>query len=507
MHTATVSTYPLAVSKRELAVLRPTARAELRAGKVAVYLVYRLALLVRNVLQNLHERVVPEVTDLASPEPLHSVEVEILDGNEVVLGKQPASQLEMPVPALVLYTPVAPGKTTLGFLAMVRALATAGGGLLARKLFVQALHFAQARFEVLRCLDLVSIGRCQEAFESEIQPDSITCSWQVRGWRFLNDREADPEVTTAITLYRDGLDFALNGVRLDKFVVAFPAAHAVPAKKLPPCLCERERGVARAFLEAGSPGTSYREEALVGLIQAVYHILPGLRVEPIPSTLVSLLELRKMALHLVVARILAVQVVVAPCQGDEVIPYLRGKSYLTNQMFVSLGTVQAVFKRLSQGLRLFVNVLLNDLLADLTRRGTEVGARPQGRQPEQVFVLLSQYAAAAPLKCVHDLVRGVASIGLQKQMNVIRLNSKCEYAPVVFLSYLFDDLPKPTGYSALQYPLASLRTPDEVILHRMNGVGTSAIFFVDSHVVSTNNTACGSRLFGGFLVCELENHQ
>lgn len=59
----------------------------------------------------------------------------------------------------------------LGLAAVIRAAP------LARQAAMKALHLFKTFLEVLRRLNLFSIGRYEETFESEIQPDSITCSW------------------------------------------------------------------------------------------------------------------------------------------------------------------------------------------------------------------------------------------------------------------------------------------------------------------------------------------
>lgn len=287
----------------------------------------------------------------------------------------------------------------------------------------------------------------------------------------------------------------------------FSDANAISIKQLPSGLRERERRVPGSLLETRPTSRRNLKEALVRLIQSLNYVLPGLRVEAVPTAFVALFTFGQMALERVVAGVFVVDLVVSASERHKVIPYLRSKLNLAGQMLVALGAIQAIFKCLSQGLGLFVNVLLDDLLADLSRRGTKVRACPQRWQSEQALVFLPQYAAASPLECVDNLVWSVASVGLQKQVNMVWLDSKCDHRPVVFLCDFFDNLAKPTGKGTLKNPLTTLWTPDKVILYCVNGVSTSAVFFVDRYTTSTSSRAYGPRIYGGFLVCELENHQ
>lgn len=480
MHAATLDTYPVSIRERELAVLRAATVAKLATWEVAVYLPYLLAFFVRDVLKDLHERVVAEVADLSAPGEaflaLHPVEVKVFDGYHIVFPKQPASQLEMPVPPLVRDTAVRLRQLAFGFSAVVRAT------LLAREVAMKTLHLFKAFFEVLRRLNLFSIGSYEEAFQAEVQPDSITCSWQFRGWRFLLDREADPQVAYGVPFDRDSLNVALNGTRFDKLVVVFADTHTVSAKQLPAGLRERKRCVPGALLKARPTSRRNLEEALVRLIEPLDHVLSGLRIKAVPTAFVTLLTLRQMTLELVVAGVLAEDLVVPARQRHEVIPDLRGKLDLAYEVPLALRAIQTVFERFTQASGLIFDVLLYDFFAHLARRGHEIGARPKRRKTKQAFVLLAQQMRASTLESVDDLVRRVPGVGLDEEVYVIRLNRQGNDLPIVFVGHLFEDLTEPVGNGPFQDTLPTLRTPHEMILHRVDGVARSAVlFFVDCH--------------------------
>jgi hypothetical protein len=159
---------------------------------------------------------------------------------------------------------------------MIRLLPIVRATFFARKLSVKLLDFFQAFLERLWSLNPVSIGSHQKVLESEIQPDSITCSWQFRGrWLFL-DGETDPEIPAGISLDRDGLDFALDRARFGKFVVMVLDTNSVCTEELPASLRERERGILLAFLEPRTSGRIDLEEPLVRLVQTFDYVLKRL---------------------------------------------------------------------------------------------------------------------------------------------------------------------------------------------------------------------------------------
>lgn len=453
-----------------------TVGARLRGGKPAVNLADLFALFLGNVLQNLDEGSEAEITYFPSPKLFHRSDVELLNTNNVVSGEEPAGELEVEVFPLVVNLAVLPRQPTLRLLPIVRA------ALLARKLFMKVLDLFQAFLERLWSLNPISVGSHQEILESEVEPDSITCSWQFRGRWFFLDRETDPEIPAGISLDRDGLDLALDRARLDEFVVVVLDANSVSTEELPTGLRERKRGVFLALLEPRTPGRIDLEEPLVRLIQALNHVLEGLRVEVVPVALVPLLQLREVLLERVVAGILAVNFVVPASESHKVVPHHRRKLDAFYEVFVALAGVKPVLVRLAHGLRLILDVPPDDLLAHFAGRAHEIRAGPKRRKPVKLVELFSQNVSAFFLESMNYLIGCVAGIRLNEQVNMIGTNCQRADLPVMLIRYVKEYLFKTIGNLILQHLRPTLQAPHEVVLHRVDGVTRPLVwFFVDWH--------------------------
>lgn len=506
MHAAALFTYPLALFERELALDAAASAARLAAGEEAANLPNFFAFFAGDVLEDLHEGVEAEVADLAPPQAFHAIEVEVFDSHHVILPKQLSGKFEVPVSTLVGNSAVQLRHAQASLAAVIAAL------LLARERALTLCHLVQRRLEVLRRVVFFFVRGRKKGFQPEVQPDSITCSWKAR-LDLVDDGEADPQIAAAVTLDGHSFDLPLNRAREVEAVRLF--AHTQPANagtfwQLPARLGERERLVLAALFEVRTARLGIVKKALVRLIQPLNHVLPGLRVQPIPPAFLSLFELRQMPLELVVTGVLPVDFVEAPSKGHEVVPDVRPKPNLPMQVLIPLRAEQLVLVRLANLHRsgLTFNVLLDNLLAHLTSRAHEVRARPQRRQLKQALVLFAENTAASAFEGVRDLIRSVPGVCLNEEVKMIGLDRQRHDQPLVLGGNFFNDLPQTISDRPLEDPLSSLWTPDEVIPHGVNGVTASLVcLFVDCHTLSTARDAYGSRYFGGFLACEHENHQ
>jgi len=108
----------------------------------------------------------------------------------------------------------------------------------------------------------------------------------------------------------------------------------------------------------------------------------------------------------------------------------------------------------------------------------------------QVIELVSQYVSTRSLEPVNHLVWSMASIRLNKQMNMVGSDRQRINLPIMLIGYFTEHLLQPIRDLVLEHTRSPLRTPHEVILHRVDGVTASAIwFFVDCHH-SINKLSC-----------------
>src|SRR6056297_2856916 len=123
---------------------------------------------------------------------------------------------------------------------------------------------------MLRRFDRTPVAEGKEVFQPEVDSHGTTRLWNQR-LRVLNDREANPEVATAVTLDRDGLDLSLKRTGEDELEGVFADAEPVglgrsrPSLSIgqfPSSLRQRERRILRPPLEA-RPAPVAVEEPLV----------------------------------------------------------------------------------------------------------------------------------------------------------------------------------------------------------------------------------------------------
>ncbi len=341
----TTGTTPVAIREPQLLVDRSALATPLRRGVVALYLSEHHPALLAHVAKNLHELAKGQVGDLSAPELLHTLERKVFDAEEVEAVTEIVCGFEEPISALPSNTPMGTSKTTTGRSPVTRPLA------LPTQCPAESSDFHLGHPEELRRFNLTSIAQREENLQAEVHPHRVRY-FLVWSWvgRFLDDTEAKPEITAAVSLDRDGFDGAAYRAREHKLESALADAHPIGAFVLPTGLRQGEAAVLRPFFERRqtNPGTLsclVIEVRLIGQVQPLDHHLSSLGAHAVPVLKAALfLQLRQMTLQLVVAWIGAIKAIVATRQGDEVIPDLGSVLNTFGQQALMPGSVQAVFE-------------------------------------------------------------------------------------------------------------------------------------------------------------------
>jgi len=168
-----------------------------------------------------------------------------------------------------------------------------------------------------------------------------------------------------------------------------------------------------------------------------------------------------------------------PVPLADVVPQIRRG---TGQPLKLLGAFNMEFAGQVHALGLIFDVLFYDRLADLSGRRDEVAPRPERRKPMQMIKLLSQNVGTRSFEPVNHLIGSVPSIRLDEQMNMIGANRQGIDFPVVLFSYIVEHFFQAICDCVFENRSPPLWAPHEVVLHRVNSVAASPVwFFVDWH--------------------------
>ena len=341
----TTGTTPPAIREPQLRVDLSAPATHLRRGVVALYLMEHYAALLAHVAQDLHELAKGQVADLSTPEPLHALQAKVFDAHEVEAVAEIVCGFEEPISTLPSNTPMGPCQTTTGRSAVARTV------LLPAQIPVQSGDLLVRFTEELRRFNLTSIAQGEKNLQAEVHPHRVHyfLVWSWMGRR-LDDTEAKPEITAAVSFDGDGFNRAGDFAAEHELESPASNAHPVRAEILPPGLRQREGGILRALFERRQthPGPLVClgvEVRLIGQVQPSDYHLSSLGADFIPVLEAALLlQLREMLLHLVVAWVLAVEPVVATRQGDEVIPDLGSVFDALDEHPVVPGSVETIFE-------------------------------------------------------------------------------------------------------------------------------------------------------------------
>ena len=376
----TTHTSPVSIRKRQLVVDHAAGRARFRRWVIALYLLQEYASLLTYVREDLHELAKSQIGHLATPEPLHALQRQVFDANEVEAVAEFMRGFEEPIPTLPGNTPMGTSQATMGRSPVTRRDGSPSRFPLSTQCPVQSGDLRLGHPEEQGAGDLASVAQCEESLQAEIHSHRVRyfLVWYWIG-RFLNDRETEPEIAAAVSFDGDGLDRTSDFSGEHELERALSDSEAVTALVLPSGLCQGERRVLRSLLERRQTypralSCLVVEEGLVGQVEPLNDHLSSLGANPVPVLKAPLfLELRQVTLQLVVAWIRAVEPVVPTRQGHVMVPDLGGVFDTLDEHPVMLRAIQAVFECASQ-LLLALDVAFDGLLGDSTSGRDEVGA-------------------------------------------------------------------------------------------------------------------------------------
>jgi hypothetical protein len=260
------------------------------------------------------------------------------------------------------------------------------------------------------------------------------------------------------------------------------------------------RGQAKNAVVSESDALVGPSEYVVGLIRALRRVALPVVVVPRAGCFIELLcdLLGRLGRQHVVALTVppahccftdpvVLSVYRAPIPLADGVPQIRRR---TRQPFKLLGAVNMKFASQVHGSGLVFNVLLGDLLTRFASRADKVGASRKGRKSMQVLELVSENVSTGSLESMNHLAGSMASIRLNKQMNVVGPDRQGAYLPVMLIRYFTEHLLQPIRNLVFEHIRSPLRTPNEVILHRAGGAGGLCdMVFVDlKH--SINKLSC-----------------
>jgi len=168
--------------------------------------------------------------------------------------------------------------------------------------------------------------------------------------------------------------------------------------------------------------------------------------------------------------------------------------HLKHLAFLCAAWIETVFEGLDSHLRplLGLDVSLNYRCTHITSSTAKVAMRPQGRQFKQMRKFFTQYSRGSTFERPHNLMRRFSWRGLDKQVNVVRLNRQSQNSPSTFVRDFFTDFAQANSDSVHQHFLASFRYPDKVIAHLIDRVIRS-FDFIRLHVDSLTHIDTESK--------------
>ena len=326
-----------------------TRRAQRRTGFETVYLHDDLAHLHGDVLLDIQELGESQITHLASPHPLHGLEVQVLETQDVALTCQVPRQLEVRVSPFV-------GKSCMSTRQPLSSLfVVVAPWLLACAYPIQARDLVQVLLQVLwhevRCVLIVG----QEGSEPKVKAADSTRAGYVWDLYFLHDREADVQSSHSISLDGDCFDLTFDLAALGELVGVLADTHPVLTQVFPPRLLQREASVLFHLLEAwtasleGCLPTFILEECLIAAVQAIRDVLYRLATYHLPVRIPfsSHSQLGQVRHQAVLVDVASGEPVVATLQSHAVVPDDAGDIDLVVQVLVTLVVVQAILECLA----------------------------------------------------------------------------------------------------------------------------------------------------------------
>ena len=253
------------------------------------------------------------VGDLASPQLLHRLDVQVLDAYIGVLLGNRTCELEEPVGTAVLHIPMPSGHVHL------RTLAVPATNLLAAQFPLRDTQSRSIRLKEAWRLDAAPVAAGEEILESKVIPDGITLSGcDVR--RRLRTYDAEPMVTAVISLDGHGLDDAF--IRTVCYILVVPAedGDVIAVVELIPSLLQLPLAEVRDAVTATAALLLCFKECLVRTVDALSDILYGLGTYRTPVLAgCTLTHFREMHLELICGKVLVVHPVIPAMESDAIV--------------------------------------------------------------------------------------------------------------------------------------------------------------------------------------------
>ena len=352
MRDATVRARPYTVPQGDRLIETSTHRTQLGRREPHANMVHNRSRLAGHMVQRVHKRRKAQIRDFAAPQGFHALEVQRLQGNEVVVCTEIMRQLPMERPALVSHVFMHAAQMALGLPPIAGALLLSSqSAIRLRKVFQGFLQ--RLRSEVF---DAITAGeiRCQP----KVKACAVTCHDSVDGLRFNEAGEVHGQVAKRVTLDSHRLDGPFDVSGLGKLIDDRTDLQAIPVEQLPASLRQSERlGLAnlaesrradaprcflcRAYLYVG-------KEPLVACINALRNILDRLRAKLFPpGVLCQFLQFCQMGVHRVQRDIFLIAAVVAFVQGDHVVVDGTTNVNLPMQLPRALVAIELVLKCLA----------------------------------------------------------------------------------------------------------------------------------------------------------------
>lgn len=297
------------------------------------------------LLQDVNKLGKAQVGYFPAPHAFHTVQIQGLQANDIECRAKFMRQFPMCIPAFVRYTLMRFRQPPFCLAPIVRPL------LLAAQLSIQAGDLIQFGPEKLGAVVFVALMVGQECLKSKVEAADVIRAGFVHFGRFHDHRETYPQMTQVIPFDRHRLDVALNRPGKGEFVRRAVDDDTITTLVFPSCLLQCEAAVfidlPEAWATVSWPLTSLvGEEALVRLVVPLHQFLNCLAAYHLPEGKPwrAAAQLCQMALHVVAADVLAGQTVVAPLQGNHVVPNDTSDVNTLIQPLVAAIVVEAVLE-------------------------------------------------------------------------------------------------------------------------------------------------------------------
>lgn len=186
-------------------------------------------------MQDTHKPRKTQIRDLATPQGLHTPQIQCLQGYMVIALTEVAGKMPVECFTHMDHATVDTGQVLLSFLAIVRVLR------FAREAAVGLGNLLQSTLERLGSLNLGAIIPCEVGSQPKVKTCALTRHSSVNRLCIKKAREVDIQLSEGITFDSNRFDSAFYIARLGKLVDSAMDLYAIGTKKLPAILRHGER--------------------------------------------------------------------------------------------------------------------------------------------------------------------------------------------------------------------------------------------------------------------------